>query len=128
MIANQVYVFFWSILVGVVLALIFDFFRISRRKGTTKNFVVYMQDVLYWIIVAIIIIISAFVTNDGELRGYMFIGYAIGAIFYLILFSKLFIKIIGGILDFIENIINKLVEQVVKVRDKMNLKKKNVNN
>lgn len=128
MIANQVYVFFWSILVGVVLALIFDFFRISRRKGTTKNFVVYMQDVLYWIIVAIIIIISAFVTNDGELRGYMFIGYAIGAIFYLILFSKIFIKIIGGILDFIENIINKLVEQVVKVRDKMNLKKKNVNN
>jgi spore cortex biosynthesis protein YabQ len=128
MIANQVYVFFWSILVGVVLALIFDFFRISRRKGTTKNFVVYIQDVLYWIIVAIIIIISAFVTNDGELRGYMFIGYAIGAIFYLILFSKLFIKIIGGILDFIENIINKLVEQVVKVRDKMNLKKKNVNN
>ena len=128
MIANQVYVFFWSILVGVVLALIFDFFRISRRKGTTKNFVVYMQDVLYWIIVAIIIIISAFVTNDGELRGYMFIGYAIGAIFYLILFSKLFIKIIGGILDFIENIINKLVEQVVKVRDKMNFKKKNVNN
>ena len=128
MIANQVYVFFWSILVGVVLALIFDFFRISRRKGTTKNFVVYMQDVLYWIIVAIIIIISAFVTNDGELRGYMFIGYAIGAIFYLILFSKIFIKIIGGILDFIENIINKLVEQVVKVRDKMNFKKKNVNN
>ena len=128
MIANQVYVFFWSILVGVVLALIFDFFRISRRKGTTKNFVVYMQDVLYWIIVAIIIIISAFVTNDGELRGYMFIGYAIGAIFYLILFSKIFIKIIGGILDFIENIINKSVEQVVKVRDKMNLKKKNVNN
>lgn len=128
MIANQVYVFFWSILVGVVLALIFDFFRISRRKGTTKNFVVYIQDVLYWIIVAIIIIISAFVTNDGELRGYMFIGYAIGAIFYLILFSKLFIKIIGGILDFIENIINKLVEQVVKVRDKMNFKKKNVNN
>lgn len=128
MIANQVYVFFWSILVGVVLALIFDFFRISRRKGTTKNFVVYIQDVLYWIIVAVIIIISAFVTNDGELRGYMFIGYIIGAIFYLILFSKLFIKIIGGILDFIENIINKLVEQVVKVRDKMNFKKKNVNN
>ena len=128
MIANQVYVFFWSIIVGALLALIFDFFRISRRKGCTKNLVVYIQDAIYWVIVAIIIIISAFVTNDGELRGYMFIGYAIGAIFYLILFSKLFIKIIGGILDFIESIVNKLVEQIVKIKDKMNLKKKNVNN
>lgn len=128
MIVNQVYVFFWSIFVGALIALIFDFFRISRRKGNIKNFVVYIQDVLYWIIVAVIIIISAFVTNDGELRGYMFIGYAIGAIFYLMLFSKLFIKIISGILDFIENIINKLVEQMMKIKDKVNFKKKNVNN
>ena len=86
MIANQVFVFFWSIVIGAILALIFDFFRISRRKGNTKNWVVYVEDVFYWIIVAVMIIASAFITNDGELRGYMFIGYGIGAIFYLILF------------------------------------------
>ncbi|MBQ9279992.1 MAG: spore cortex biosynthesis protein YabQ, partial [Clostridia bacterium] len=79
MIHNQVYVFLWSILVGCVLALIFDFFRLSRRKGNTKNLIVYLEDILYWIIVAFIIIVSAFVTNNGELRGYMFIGYMIGA-------------------------------------------------
>ena len=128
MIANQVYVFFWSIVIGAILALIFDFFRISRRKGNTKNWVVYVEDVFYWIIVAVMIIASAFITNDGELRGYMFIGYGIGAIFYLILFSKMLIKIISGILDFIENIVKRLVEGMMKIKDKMNLKKKNVNN
>lgn len=128
MIANQVFVFFWSIVIGAILALIFDFFRISRRKGNTKNWVVYVEDVFYWIIVAIMIIASAFITNDGELRGYMFIGYGIGAIFYLILFSKMLIKIISGILDFIENIVKKLVECMVKIKDKFNFKKKDVNN
>ena len=128
MIANQVYVFFWSIVIGAILALIFDFFRISRRKGNTKNWVVYVEDVFYWIIVAVMIIASAFITNDGELRGYMFIGYGIGAIFYLILFSKMLIKIISGILDFIENIVKRLVECMMKIKDKFNFKKKNVNN
>ena len=128
MIANQVFVFFWSIVIGAILALIFDFFRISRRKGNTKNWVVYVEDVFYWIIVAVMIIASAFITNDGELRGYMFIGYGIGAIFYLILFSKMLIKIISGILDFIENIVKKLVECMMKIKDKFNFKKKDVNN
>lgn len=128
MIANQVFVFFWSIVIGAILALIFDFFRISRRKGNTKNWVVYVEDVFYWIIVAVMIIASAFITNDGELRGYMFIGYGIGTIFYLILFSKMLIKIISGILDFIENIVKKLVECMMKIKDKFNFKKKNVNN
>ncbi len=128
MIANQVFVFFWSIVIGAILALIFDFFRISRRKGNTKNWVVYVEDVFYWIIVAVMIIASAFITNDGELRGYMFIGYGIGAIFYLILFSKMLIKIISGILDFIENIVKRLVECMMKIKDKFNFKKKNVNN
>lgn len=127
MIANQVYVFFWSIVIGVILALIFDFFRISRRKGNVKNWIVYLQDVIYWCLVAIIIIASAFITNDGELRGYMFIGYAIGAIFYLILFSKFLIKIISKFLDLIENAINKIWKQIMKFANKINFKKKNVN-
>lgn len=75
MITNQVYVFFSSIVVGVFLALIFDIFRLFRRNKKTKDIIVYIQDILFWIIVAVVIIISAFKTNSGELRGYMFIGY-----------------------------------------------------
>lgn len=114
MIQNQVYVFFWSILVGVILALIFDFFRLMRRKGKIKNIVVYLQDVLYWIIVTFIIILSAFLTNNGELRGYMFFGYIIGAIFYLLIFSKLFLKISGSIIDFIEKFLKNIRKFCVK--------------
>ena len=77
MITNQVYVFLSSIVVGAILALIFDIFRLMRRHKETRDYIVYIQDIFFWLIVAIVIIISAFITNSGELRGYMFIGYAL---------------------------------------------------
>ena len=76
MISNQVYVFFWSIIIGMILTLIFDIFRLTRRNKEVKDLIVYIQDILFWLIVSVIIITSAFLTNSGELRGYMFIGYA----------------------------------------------------
>ena len=126
MIQEEVYVFLWSIVIGIILALIFDFFRLMRRKGNTRNFVVYIQDIIYWLIVAVIIITSAFITNDGEIRGFMFIGYIIGAIFYLFIFSKFFLKIFGSLLDFVENIISCCRNIIRKFANKIKFKKKNV--
>ncbi len=109
MILNQTYVFLWSVLVGVILAIIFDFFRILRRKGKTKNYIVYIQDIIYWILVTIIIVASAFITNDGELRGYMFIGYLLGAVIYIVTLSRYVLKYVKMLLDNIEKIFNKIV-------------------
>ena len=77
MITREVYVFFWSIIIGAILTLIFDFFRLTRRNKKARDLTVYIQDIFYGIIVTLIIIISAFMTNDGDLRGYMFVGYAL---------------------------------------------------
>lgn len=75
MIIKEVYVFLWSIIIGAMLALVFDFFRIFRRNKKTKDIIVYIQDIIFGIIATLAIIISAFMTNDGDLRGYMFVGY-----------------------------------------------------
>ncbi|MBQ8300014.1 MAG: spore cortex biosynthesis protein YabQ [Clostridia bacterium] len=127
MIQNQTYVFLWSVVIGAFLALIFDFFRILRRKGKTKNFIVYIQDIIYWILVTIIIIMSAFITNDGELRGYMFIGYILGSIIYLASISKIILKISNFVLDFIEAKFKSAWNFFVKITKKLRIKKKNVN-
>lgn len=127
MIQNQTYVFLWSLFVGVILAVIFDFFRILRRKGNTKNYIVYIQDIIYWIIVTFIIIMSAFITNDGELRGYMFIGYILGAIVYIVTLSRYILKIVNNLLDVIENIFNKIKQVIHKIMEKFKFNNKNVN-
>ena len=123
MIQNQTYVFLISVLVGMLLAIIFDFFRLLRRKGDTPNYIVYIQDLLYWIIVTFIIIMSAFLTNDGELRGYMFVGYILGAVIYMVTISTYILKVFSKILDFFESIIknifktfNKLLKKIKNVK------------
>ena len=127
MIQNQTYVFLWSVVIGAFLALIFDFFRVLRRKGKTKNYIVYIQDIIYWIIVTVIIIMSAFITNDGELRGYMFIGYILGAIIYIASISKIILKISNVALDFIEARFIGIWSFCMKIVKKLNFKKENVN-
>ncbi len=104
MLADQVYIFFSSVVIGAIMGVVFDFFRALRRKGNTKNILVYIQDTIFWFIIAIIIIVSSFIINSGELRGYMLLGYILGATLYMVLLSK-YIKLLFGIIfDFIEKI------------------------
>ena len=102
MVENQAYVFFMTIIIGIIFGLIFDFFRVIRRKGNTRDLMVYLQDVAFWLIVTVIIIVSTFLINNGELRGYMILGYVLGGIFYILLFSNLIRKLLTFIFNAVE--------------------------
>jgi len=130
MLVEQVYIFGWSILTGAILGLLFDLFRGLRWEGM-RDIWVYIQDVIFWIVTALIIIVSAFLINQGELRGYMLIGYLIGAGFYLLLFSKFVL----GALKFVNQNIRKAwsklsngMKKMVKVGKSENKEKKNMTN
>lgn len=126
MLAEQVYIFFSSVIIGAIMGIIFDFFRALRRKGNTKNILVYIQDVLFWLIIAIMIIVSSFIINNGELRGYMLLGYILGAIIYIIIFSKYIKCLFGIIFDFIEKIFSYILLPFEKIMTKK-LEKNNKN-
>ena len=98
MLVEQVYVFLWSIVTGAILGVLFDFFRGFRFKGI-RDIWVYIQDIIFWIVAAIIIIASAFLINQGQLRGYMLIGYLLGAGFYMLLFSKFVLCVLNFIFE-----------------------------
>lgn len=111
MLVEQVYTFLWSILTGVILGVLFDIFRASRFKGI-KDIWVYIQDIIFWLISALIIIASTFLINEGELRGYMLIGYLLGAGFYMLLFSKFILYILRFIFENIRNGCHFLIKKV----------------
>ena len=115
MLVEQVYTFGYSILTGVILGLLFDIFR-GMRYGRIRDIWVYIQDIIFWIVTAIIIIISAFMINQGEIRGYMLLGYLLGAGFYFLLFSSF-------VLTFF-NYINKQTRKILKKVFKNNKKQK----
>lgn len=102
---NQAYVFFVFILNGFLIGLLFDVFRILRKSFTTNDFVTYIEDIAFWIISAIIMLYSIFKFNNGELRGFIFVGILVGVCIYLLLFSRLFIKVNVFIIDILKRII-----------------------
>lgn len=93
MITNQSYVFLVFVIVGMIIGILFDFFRILRKSMKTKDFVTYIEDILFCIITGIIIIYSIFYFNSGEFRIYMFIGLLIGCSIYLLTISQYVVKI-----------------------------------
>ena len=128
MVAEQVYIFLWSVLLGAIMGVVFDFFRALRRNGNTRNIIVYIQDVIFWLIVAIIIITSSFLLNNGELRGYMLIGYLLGALLYMLILS-IYVK---GLFIFLMNLVEKgisfLVTPFKKILEKTEKNKKKLEN
>ena len=115
MVVEQVYIFLRTILVGAIMGVVFDFFRALRRNGNTRNVIVYLQGIVFWLIVAVIIITSSFILNNGELRGYMLIGYLLGAFLYLLMLSC-YVK---GIFAFIMNLWDKMFTWITKPFEKI---------
>jgi len=102
---EQLINFLYFIITGIFLSIIFDIFRILRRTIKTSDFVTNIEDILFGIITGIIVLLSIFLFNNGELRLYIFIGIAIGIIFYMLCISKYFIKLNVTIINFIKKII-----------------------
>ena len=70
---NQAYLFVIFILNGFLIGILFDIFRILRKSFKTKDWLTYIQDILFWILTGFIVLYSIFRFNNGELRGFIFI-------------------------------------------------------
>jgi len=110
---NQVYVFLWSIVGGALIALIYDLFRIKRKTVKTGIVAIYIEDLMYWIIVAVIMFAVVYHSNEGEIRGFIFIGTILGVTLYALLLSKIVTKSAIFIIRLVIKILKKLWKIVI---------------
>ncbi|MBE5820212.1 MAG: hypothetical protein E7310_05310 [Clostridiales bacterium] len=61
---SDVYIFFIFILVGFIIGILFDIFRILRRSFKTKDIITYLQDILFWLITGTLILYTTFKFNN----------------------------------------------------------------
>ena len=106
---NQAYTFLIFILNGFLIGILFDIFRILRKTFKTRDIITYAQDILFWLISGGIILYSIFKFNNGELRSFIFIGIGIGTSLYILLFSKIFIKINLCVINFVKKILHFII-------------------
>lgn len=119
---NQAYLFLIFILNGILIGITFDVFRILRKSFNTPNFVTYIEDTLFWIISAIIVMYSLFVFNNGQFRAYIFVGILLGITIYMLFFSKIVIKVSVKVISIAKNtiiFIFKIISYPIKILYKL---------
>ena len=89
MVTNQAYLFCIFIINGIIIGILFDFFRILRKTFKTSDLITYIEDSLFWILTGIIILYSIFVFNNGEIRFFIFFGIILGVFLYMLLLVRI---------------------------------------
>lgn len=109
MINNQFHLFLIFILNGLIIGLIFDFFRILRKTIKTSDIITHIEDFLFWMLTGLLILYSIFTFNNGEIRLFMFLAIIVGMLVYFTLISRFVIKVNVTIINFFKKIIIQII-------------------
>lgn len=100
---------------GFLLGVCCDFFRILRRAFKTPKFVVFIEDLLFFVIVICLSVFIALECNDGAVRVFSLIGEILGAIIYFFTLSKIVMRVAVTIINGIKKALKLVFSPVLKL-------------
>lgn len=106
LIYDEVELFLVCLVLGMVLAFIYDCVRIFRLFFRHKDWLVDIEDLAFWLFTAWLVFRTLFLYNRGALRGYAFFGMFLGVMLYALTLSRLLLFLIGKIVPYWKNFIN----------------------
>ncbi len=91
-ISEQIIEFSQFVFIGILISVIFDFFRAYRKLNKVSFVVVALQDIIYFLIITVILILSIIFLLNTSIRLYIFVAIFVGIGIYITFFSKYVIK------------------------------------
>lgn len=85
---GQAETFIVTILTGMLLGILFDFYRVLRGIFHPRAVITLLTDILYWLMATVVVFGALLISNWGELRFYVFIGLLSGMLVYYRLLSR----------------------------------------
>lgn len=110
---SQIGIFLIYFIAGLVICLLYDVFRALRKTVKTTDLMTGIEDVIFWILVAVFLIYLIFIISSGEIRFFMFAAICIGGITYYFTISKYFMNISVHILELLKKIIKKIISIIL---------------
>lgn len=86
---SQEQIFMLFFVIGLIIGIIFDFFRAIRKNFKSSDFATLIEDISFLSIVCVLIIFSIIRINGGEVRFYLFLGIFFGILIYSLTISNL---------------------------------------
>lgn len=83
MLCNETIIFLTFVLIGCIFSIVFDFFRAIRKYNKMDRRNVYIQDILYFIIITIILLVAILNIRQDVFRLYLIVAIVLGIIIYI---------------------------------------------
>lgn len=109
----QIYIFLFTLYGGLIIGILYDMIDILLHnpdkgyKGRGKT------DILFWMLAMVVVLFILFYSNDGVIRVYTLLGFAVGWLLYFWLLSKLVQRLILFILQTIFRIFRILLSIIL---------------
>ncbi|MFP7300254.1 spore cortex biosynthesis protein YabQ [Neobacillus niacini] len=84
---------------GTLFGVMFDTYQRFLDRPNRKSWIVFFNDLLFWVIQALIIFYILFLVNNGELRFYIFVALLCGFAAYQSLFKGIYLKLLELIIN-----------------------------
>ena len=99
-------------LIGIFLAASYDVLRILRGLIPHGKLLINLEDLIYWMYVAVVVFVELYDKNDGQLRGYVFGGLLMGMIIYAASFARICTP---PVIRFLQRVMGILLKPVKRV-------------
>ncbi|EKN70324.1 spore cortex biosynthesis protein YabQ [Neobacillus bataviensis LMG 21833] len=90
---------------GSLFGAMFDTYQRFLKRPKQRAWIVFINDVLFWIIQALIIFYTLFLVNNGELRFYIFIALVCGFAAYQSLFKGIYLRLLEAVIQTVISIV-----------------------
>ena len=108
-------------LIGICLSASYDALRILRAIICHNTFFVNLEDLCYWLYVAVVVFVQLYDKNDGRLRAYLFGGLLLGMLLYAGTFGRICTPVI---LRFVKRVVAVLMTPVRRLTAVLHKKRK----
>ena len=110
---EDINIFYLTLYGGIVIGLLFDFYRALRANFKIVRRVSFVFDFIFWILITIVIFTTVNVLERFNLRYYHFVALFLGFILYYNTISKYVLSIFNKIISFITSLFKKTIHYIV---------------
>lgn len=94
----QSYVFSYAVYGGITIGVLYDIYRVIRRKKRNGKLISSIWDAAFLISVLLVAVWVIFSSNYGDLRAYVFIGFTVGFYLYEKLLGRIAVAVFQAII------------------------------
>lgn len=112
-IVEEFYIFLTSFNTGLIAGFTYDLYRTFRHFSKPNKILSILEDFIFWVLVSFIFFRFLVRSTDGIIRGFVFLGFGIGSIFYLKVVSKYNFSLLIYIFRLILNGISEIMKIIL---------------